>query len=260
MNSWSPSNSNEKFSGDYLTLKDALKLSKNSISVYLMKEVGDTEPFRKFAADLGIDKEKIPKFPSICLGTPELSVMDMAGAYTTFANDGVYTKPLYIKSIEDSNGRLIFAGTQKRHRAINSGYNYVMVDMLKHAAGAISYKFKSEIAGKTGTTNDFKDGWFMGITPDLVVATWVGGENEWIRFRDSRDGYGGKMARPFYTEFLTRLENDPKSNYDYSKKFLVPENQVVHLDCATYAAMEEADRKAAKLENEIKDDEIEEEF
>lgn len=258
--SWAPSNSNEKFSGEYITLKDALKMSKNSISVHLMKEVGDTEPFRKFAEDLGIDKEKIPKFPSICLGTPELSVMDMAGAYTTFANDGVYTKPLYIKSIEDANGKVIYNGTQKRHRAINSAYNYVMVDMLEHAAGAIAYKFKSQIAGKTGTTNDFKDGWFMGITPDLVVATWVGGENEWIRFRDSRDGYGGKMARPFYTEFLTRLENDPKSNYDSSKKFLVPENQVVHLDCTTYATMEEEDRKAAELENVEKDNEFEEEF
>ncbi len=258
--SWIPTNSDDKFSGEYMTLKDALKKSKNSISVYLMKEIGNTEPFRKFTSELGIDKNKIPKFPSICLGTPELSVMEMAGAYTTFANDGVYTKPLFIKSIEDSNGRVIYAGTQKRKRAINSGYNYVMVDMLQHAAGAISYKFKSQVAGKTGTTNDFKDGWFMGITPDLVVATWVGGENEWIRFRDSRDGYGGKMARPFFTEFLTRLENDPKSNYDDSKKFLVPENQVVHLDCATYEAMEEEDRKAAELEKEIKDGEFEEEF
>lgn len=258
--SWAPNNSNEKFSGEYLTLKDALRLSKNSISVYLMKEIGDTEPFRKFAADLGIEKEKIPKFPSICLGTPELSVMDMAGAYTTFANDGVYTKPLFIKTIEDANGRVIYAGTQKRKRAINTGYNYAMVDILKYAARAIAPNFKSEIAGKTGTTNDFKDGWFMGITPDLVVATWVGGENEWIRFRDSRDGYGGKMARPFFTEFLSRLEKDPKSNYDSSKRFLVPENQVVHLDCGTYEAMEEEDRKAAQIENEIKDDEYEEEF
>ena len=258
--SWAPSNSNEKFSGDYLTLKDALKQSKNSISVYLMKEIGDTEPFRAFASDLGIEKEKIPKFPSICLGTPELSVMDMAGAYTTYANDGVYTKPLFIKSIEDANGRVIYMGTQERKRAINTGYNFVMVDMLKYAAGAIAHKFKSELAGKTGTTNDFKDGWFIGITPDLVVATWVGGDNPWIRFRDSRDGYGGKMARPFFTEFLSRLENDPKSNYDSSKRFHIPENQVVHLDCSTYEAMEEEDRKAAKLENEKKDDEYDEEF
>ena len=236
------------------------KKSKNSISVYLMKEIGDTEPFRNFVAELGIDKDKIPKFPAICLGTPELSVMDMAGAYTAFANDGIYTKPTFIKSILDANGRVIYTGSQKRKRAINSAYNYVMVDMLKYAAGAISHKFKSEVAGKTGTTNDFKDGWFMGITPDLVVATWVGGDNEWIRFRDSRDGYGGKMARPFYTEFLTRLENDPKSNYDSSKRFFVPENQVVHLDCSTYEDMEEEDRKAAELENKLKDKEYDEEF
>jgi penicillin-binding protein 1A len=135
-----------------------------------------------------------------------------------------------------------------------------MVDMLKYAASSIAYNFKSEVAGKTGTTNDFKDGWFMGMTPDLVVATWVGGENEWIRFRDSRDGYGGAMARPFFIEFLSRLEKDPKCNYDATKRFLIPENQVVHLDCATYEAMEEEDRKAAKMENAKKDREIEEEF
>ncbi len=258
--SWEPKNSDLKFTGEYMTLKDALKKSKNSISVYLMKEIGNTEPFREFASELGIDEDKIPSYPSICLGTPELSVMDMAGAYTTFANDGVYTKPLFIKSIEDANGHVIYTGSQKRKRAINTGYNYVMVDMLKHAASAISYKFESEVAGKTGTTNDFKDGWFMGITPDLVVATWVGGENEWIRFRDSRDGYGGKMARPFFTEFLTRIENDPKTNYDSSKRFFVPENQSVHIDCSTYDVMEEEDRQAQKLENAIKDGEFEEEF
>ncbi|MDF1695496.1 MAG: transglycosylase domain-containing protein [Saprospiraceae bacterium] len=260
MKSWSPNNSDNKFSGEYMTLKDALLKSKNSISVYLMKEIGDTELVRNFASSLGIEKEKIPKYPSICLGTPELSVMDMAGSYTTFANDGIYTKPLFITSIEDANGRPIYLGKQERSRAINTGYNYVMVDMLKHASRAIASNFKSEIAGKTGTTNDFKDGWFMGITPDLVVATWVGGENEWIRFRDSRDGYGGKMARPFFVEFLKRLENDPKSNYDSSKKFLVPENQVVQLNCEVYAAIEEADRKAAELEKESKDDEYDEEF
>lgn len=259
--SWSPQNSDEKFSGEYMTLKDALKQSKNSVSVYLMKDVGNVEPFRRFAAQLGIDENKIPKFPSICLGTPEVSVMEMAGSYTAFANDGIYTKPIYIESIEDANGRLIYNNSsQERRRAINSGYNYVMVDMLKHAASAISYKYKSEVAGKTGTTNDFKDGWFMGMTPDLIVATWVGGDNEWIRFRDSRDGYGGKMARPFFEEFLSRIENDPKIDYDATKRFVVPENQVVHLDCSTYDAMEEEDRRAAQLEKEMEDDEFEEEF
>jgi len=260
MKSWAPENSNKKFSGEYMTLKDALRQSKNSVSVHLMKSIGDTEPFRNFVANLGIDKEKIPKFPSICLGTPELSVMDMAGAYTAFANDGVYTKPTFIKSITDANGRVIYTSSQQRKRAINSAYNYVMVDMLKYASSAIAGKFKSEVAGKTGTTNDFKDGWFMGFTPDLVVATWVGGDNEWIRFRDSRDGYGGKMARPFFTEFLTRLENDPKSGYDPTKRFVVPKQQIVHLDCATYDAMEEEDRKAAEKEKEIKDTEYDEEF
>ncbi|MEM9547860.1 MAG: transglycosylase domain-containing protein, partial [Bacteroidota bacterium] len=260
--SWAPTNSDNKFTGEYMTLKDALKKSKNSISVYLMKEIGNTEPFRKFAAELGIDENKIPNYPSICLGTPELSVMEMAGSYTAFANDGIYTKPTFIKTIQDANGRVIYVGKQERKRAINSAYNYVMVDMLKHAASSIQYKYKlrSEVAGKTGTTNDFKDGWFMGMTPDLVVATWVGGDNPWIRFRDSRDGYGGMMARPYFVEFLTRLENDPKVDYDATKRFFVPKNQVVHLDCSSYEDMEEEDLRAAKLEKAKEEEEFDEEF
>ena len=258
--SWSPDNSDNKFSGEFMTLKDALKASKNSVSVHIMKEIGSVEPVRNLVDGLGIPKEKIPKFPSICLGTPELSVMDMAGSYTAFANDGIYTKPTFIKKIVDANGRLIYSSSPKRKRAINSAYNYVMVNMLQHAASGIAWNFKSEVAGKTGTTNDFKDGWFMGFTPDLIVATWVGGDNEWIRFRDSRDGYGGKMARPFFVEFLKRLENDPNSNYDPTKKFVVPENQEVHLDCSTYEQMEEEDRKMAEKEKEIKDSEFDEEF
>jgi len=135
----SPANANGKFSGEYMTLKDGLKQSKNSVSVYLMKEIGNTERVRDFAADLGIPKEKIPNAPSICLGVPELSVLDMAGAYTAFADNGTYHKPVYIKRIEDKNGKVIYKGRQQQKKAINSSYNYVMVDMLKNAASFMSW-------------------------------------------------------------------------------------------------------------------------
>lgn len=261
---WAPGNASG-FSQEFVTLKEGLKKSLNSVSVYLMKEIGNPELVRQFASSLGIKKEKIPPYPSIALGSPELSVMDMAGAYSSFANDGVYTAPTYIKSIQDENGRVIYNSSQKRKRAISSGYNYVMVDMLKYAQGYVGARegLKSEFGGKTGTTNDHKNGWFMGITPELVVATWVGGDNEWIRFINLSDGQGGVMARPFCTEFLRRVEGDPKIDYDVNSRFKIPEVQVVNTDCSVYAAMEESDKKAAEeeLEKKVKEEEeFDEEF
>ncbi|MEE9438310.1 MAG: transglycosylase domain-containing protein [Saprospiraceae bacterium] len=260
MKSWSPTNANNKFSNQNLTLKEALKKSKNSVSVFLMKEIGNTERVRNFASKMGIPKSKIPSAPSICLGVPELSVMDMAGAYTTFANNGIHTTPLSIKTIEDANGRVIYSGVQHRKRAINASINYVMVDMLKYAASFISGPFKSELGGKTGTTNDYKDGWFMGLTPDLVIATWVGGDNEWIRFKSLQNGQGGVMARPFCLDFLKRLENDPNSNYDYNAKYSIPENLNVELDCSLYEAMEQDDIKKSEAIKKEKEDSLDDEF
>ncbi len=261
---WAPANASG-FSGEYLTLKDGLKKSLNSVSIYLMKEIGNVEPVRQLASNLGIPKEKIPPYPSICLGTPELSVMEMAGAYTTFANDGIYTAPQYIKSIYDANGRLIYNSTQTKKRAISSGHNYAMVDLLKHAQGTAGRwaGLKSEFGGKTGTTNDHKNGWFMGITPDLVVATWVGGDNEWIRFLSLSDGQGGVMARPFCTGFLSRLEADSKVDYDVNARFKIPDVLEINTDCSVYDAMEEEDKKAAEQEMQDKsdeEDEMDEEF
>jgi len=264
MNAWKPANASG-FSGEYLTLKEGLKRSLNSISVYLMKEIGNVEPVRDFAASLGIPKKKIQPVPSIALGVPELSVMEMAGAYTAFANDGMYTKPLFIKSIQDENGRVIYTSSQSKKRAIRSGYNYAIVDMLKYAQSYAGTRagLKSEFGGKTGTTNDHKNGWFMGITPELVVATWVGGDNEWIRFRELQYGQGGRMARPFCTEFLSRIENDPKVDYDVNARFKKPEVIEVNTDCSVYETMEEEDRKAAEQaqrELEKEEDEYDEEF
>jgi len=260
---WSPANASNTFTNEEMTLKDGLKQSKNSISVALMKELGNVETVRDFAAARGITKEHIPPYPSICLGTPELSVMEMAGAYSTFANDGMYIKPAFIKSIQDANGRVIYQSIQERKRVENSSYNYVMVNMLQYAASFISGWYQSEVGGKTGTTNDYRDGWFMGITPDLVVATWVGGESEWIRFNTLANGQGGVMARPFFTEFLTRLEKDPSTSYDKTAKFVIPENQIVELDCSIYEEMEAQDVKAQEIlekEKEEYDSEFDEEF
>jgi penicillin-binding protein 1A len=147
---------------------------------------------------------RVPKAPSICLGVSDLTVMEMAGAYSTFANNGIHVKPVHILSIEDKNGQVIYRHVPEDRRALPENANYVMVDLLRGSAGV--YGLESDVGGKTGTTNDFVDGWFMGITPDLVVGTWVGGADRWIRFRLPSLGQGSYMAKPFFQRFMKRVE------------------------------------------------------
>jgi penicillin-binding protein 1A len=235
---WCPGNS-EAFTGSSLTLKDALRKSVNSASVYLMKEIGSVERVRKFVSELGIDPKKIPNAPSICLGTPELSTFDMATAYTAFANNGTLSKPYFVSRIEDRNGRVIYQAVPEQKNVINPGFNYVLVDMLKHVAETregVYAKNKGKVGGKTGTTNDYKDGWYVGFTPNIVVATWVGGDVEWIRFNNIIDGQGAAMARPFFEKFITYLEKDSKAKINYTLDYLVPAEQLIELDCSKYVS------------------------
>ena len=255
MSTWCPSNADGKFSGSFLTLKEGLKESKNSISVYLMKQLGSVEAVRNFVANLKIDKNKIPEAPSICLGTPELSAFDMASAYTAFANNGIHTTPIYVTHITDKNGKTIYTAIPEQKKAINPSYNYVIVDMLKYVAEVIANKYKSEIAGKTGTTNSYKDGWYVGFTPGIVVSTWVGGDAEWIRFNTLADGQGAVMARPFFEKFLSRIEKDNSIDYDETARFAVPAELSVELDCSKYDAINHQPGSAKQPVDEFESEE-----
>ncbi len=258
MATWCPSNSDGKFSGAYITLKEGLKESKNSVSVFLMKQLGSVEAVRNFCANLKIDKNKIPNAPSICLGTPELSAFDMASAYTAFANNGVQTTPIFISYITDKDGKTIYTAMPEQKKAINPGYNYVIVDMLRYVASTIQSKFKSKVAGKTGTTNSYKDGWYVGFTPELVVSTWVGGDVEWIKFNTLADGQGAVMARPFFEKLLTRIEKDPKIKYNAFADFAHPaDGEKVELDCSKYEAANQT--PSTTPTSKPKQDEFEEE-
>jgi len=237
---WCPGNADNKFSGQSFTLRQALKESKNSISVFLMKEIGNVQSVKNLVGNLGIDKNKIPDYPSICLGTPELSAMDMACAYTAFANDGIVTKPIFVTRIEDKNGKVIYTAVPEQKRAINPAYNYVIVDMLKYVADIIQSKFKSQVAGKTGTTNDYKDGWFVGFTPDIVISTWVGGDQEFIRFNSLTDGQGAVMARPYFVKLLAKLEADNRLGYGKNSVFMRPEEEMIEIDCSKYEQIQPA--------------------
>lgn len=237
---WTPTNANDRYSGEKFTLKRGLQYSKNTVSVFLMKQLGDAEPVRNLVSRMGISKSRVPRAPSICLGSPDLSVFEMTGAYTTFANNGIYNKPVFIDKIVDNNGRVIFEEEPVEREALHPKPNYVMLEMLKSTisqlGGTKGFEgLKSEIGGKTGTTNSYVDGWFMGITPDLVVGTWVGGEDRWIRFRTLQYGIGAVMARPFFAKVLQRLEKDPDVEYDAAARFVRPPGDLgIVINCNEY--------------------------
>ncbi|HEX5625274.1 MAG TPA: transglycosylase domain-containing protein, partial [Saprospiraceae bacterium] len=241
---WSPGNAVESFTGENMNLYRALALSKNSITVKLVMLLGSVEPIRGLLHSMGIDSSLrrkdggylIPKFPSIVLGSSDLSVMEMTGAYTTFANNGVYTKPVFVTRIEDKNGKVIYRNTPVNSVALSPNYNYVMVDLLRRSGGAWNLKVPN--GGKTGTTNDYVDGWYIGVTPDLVVGTWVGGEDPWIRFLSLEMGQGSVMAKPFFTRFISKLEADPDSGFNPQVTFPQPKGDLgIELNCETFRQM-----------------------
>jgi penicillin-binding protein 1A len=246
LESWTPQNADSKYTRQTYTLFEGLRDSRNTISVFLMQQLGNANVVRGLVHNMGIDSSmrradgeyRVPNQPSICLGAADLSVMEMTGAYCTFANNGVFVKPYFVTSIEDENGRIIYEAMREEQVALPPKANAVMVEMLKKS-GTGFYDYKSEVGGKTGTTNDYVDGWFIGITPTLVVGTWVGGEDQWIRFNSLEDGQGSRMAKPFFRAFLARLESTPETGYDPSARFPKPaeEGMDIETDCDKYNAL-----------------------
>lgn len=241
---WSPANANGEFTGNEYNLYHGLLYSKNSITVRLIKEMGTVEIVRNLLRNVGIDVDAdvvgdlpaVPNLPSISLGAVNLPLMEMVGAYTTFANGGSHTQPIFVTHIEDKTGRVLYQGVPDRKVAINPLYNAVMVDMLRNnTAGRYSLGIKSQHGGKTGTTNDYGDAWFMGITPQLVAGTWVGGDDKWIRFLTLDEGQGYVSARPIVQKFLRKVEQDSSIQFDPTLKFQDPPAGFIDLtDCEKY--------------------------
>jgi penicillin-binding protein 1A len=264
---WSPSNAEGKFTGRKYNLIKALELSKNSITVKLLKEMGTVVPVRDLLHNVGVDKNlrlsngrlAVPNLPSICLGSVDLTLMEMTGAYTPFANNGGYTQPVFISRIEDKNGKVIYQGIPVRKSAINPLYNAVMLDMLKNNISGMNVK--SQIGGKTGTTNDFSDGWFMGVTPTLVAGVWTGGDDKWIRFLDLDTGQGSVMAKPIVSLFLRKLENDTESGYDPKSVFTnPPEGFTEIMDCGKFRAQRTTEDMKMTRQQKVAKEEFGEEF
>ncbi|MDK2909624.1 MAG: penicillin-binding protein [Bacteroidales bacterium] len=211
---WTPKNSDDAREGQMVTLKWALANSVNYISAFLMKRYSP-QAVITIARKMGITSN-IPAVPSICLGTPEISLYEMTGAFNTFANRGVWVEPILITRIEDKNGNLLEAFVPRRQDAISEETAYLMTELLKGVVQSgtgirlrYKYGFDNPIAGKTGTTQNQSDGWFIGITPQLTTGIWVGGELRSIRFRSITLGQGASMALPIWAYFMQKVYADP---------------------------------------------------
>jgi penicillin-binding protein 1A len=250
---WSPKNSDGKYEGS-LTLKSALANSVNTITARLMDKVGP-EPVIDLARDLGVESD-IPAVPSIALGTPDLSVYEMVGAYSTFANKGVYTKPVMIERIEDKNGTVLFQFTPETKDVLSAETAYVTLKLMegvtqfgsgarlrhnwaqrvpvyKEVITGYPYEFTNPIAGKTGTTQNQSDGWFMGIVPNLVTGVWVGAEDRATHFKGIKYGQGAAMALPIWGSYMKSCYED--ESLEVSKgQFKKPGNLSIEVDCENY--------------------------
>jgi penicillin-binding protein 1A len=252
--SWCPKNSGDRY-GSIRTLKNALANSVNTISARLMDQVGP-RPIIELVRKMGVTSY-IPAVPSIALGTSDISLFEMVGAYGTFANRGIYVKPVMITRIEDKNGLTLFESVPETRDVLSEEVAYVTTKLMqgvtKHGSGArlrhaglektnyvyekiitgYPYIFDNPIAGKTGTTQNQSDGWFMGMVPNLVTGVWVGGEDRSIHFKEIAFGQGASMALPIWGVYMKSLYEIPE--LEISKEdFIVPKNLSISVDCGEF--------------------------
>lgn len=236
-NGWTPRGNAQ--GGNPITLAKALAYSQNYATAYLVHEVGAAE-VAALTKRMGITSD-VPNYPSISLGAYEASVFDMVGAYSAFVNQGTWIEPTAILRIEDKNGTPIYDKAPKVVKALNSESAYIIVDMLKKVvsqgtARRIQWKYKlnNPIGGKTGTTNDNSDAWFIGITPELVTGVWTGAEDRGISFDRMEYGQGAAAAMPVFAFYMQKVYKD--SNLKYTKgDFEQPQGGLTRvIDCNQY--------------------------
>jgi penicillin-binding protein 1A len=241
---WSPDNSDNKYGG-MLTLYQGLANSVNCISAYLMKQIGP-QPMIDMARRTGINSKMDP-YPSLCLGVPDISVYEMTGAYSMFANKGEYTKPQYILRIADNKGSVLQEFTTRHTEVVSEQVAYVMVKMLENVVNygtaqrlRSRYGITAETGGKTGTTQNNTDGWFMGITPQIAAGCWVGGDDRIIRFKSMFYGQGASMALPVYAYFMKDCYADKSLKISPAAHFAAPDSGriTIETDCEKYKESE----------------------
>ncbi len=236
---WSPRNSDNKRLGEEVTLTWALANSNNWISAYLMKRFSP-QSVAKMAHNMGVVSD-IPYVPAIALGTPDLSLYEMVGAMNTFANKGVYVEPIFITHIEDKNGNILERFVPKKNEAMDEVTAYKMLKLMQGVVESgtgirlrYKYGFTNPIAGKTGTTQNQSDGWFMGVTPDLTTGIWVGAEDRSVHFRTIKLGQGANMALPIWAIYMKKVYADPSLGISMGD-FEPPLKDIsIEFDCEEY--------------------------
>ncbi len=262
---WTPKNSNEKYGG-MLSLKDGLAGSVNTMSARLIDMVSP-ENVARLAKSAGIHSE-IKANPSIALGAVELKLIEMVSAYSTFANKGLRVEPMIITRIEDKNGTVLQEFTPQTKEVLSEESAYVVLDLLKGVTESGSgvrlrlpwkkpgfvtghpYKFTNPIAGKTGTTQNHTDGWFMGIVPNLATGVWTGGDDNAIHFAGITKGQGATMSLPSWALFMKKCYADKTLNIS-QEDFEKPENLTINVDCA-----EKNDEKNDEKKDEVPEEDI----
>jgi len=266
---WCPKNANGKYSG-MVSLKSALAKSINTISARLMDKVGPKN-VAQMTYNLGV-KSEIPEYPSICLGTPELSLYEMVNSYSTLANMGQYIKPTIISSIKDKNGVILYQNIPETKDVLSEESAYVTVKVMegvtKYGSGARlrtgkntwsnaykkgiitghPYEFTNDIAGKTGTTQNNSDGWFMGMVPNLVTGVWVGAEDRAVHFGNTAYGQGATMALPIWAQYMKSCYKEKELNIS-QEPFKKPENLSIEVDCKKWT--EKSNEDDDSYENDI---------
>ena len=222
---WSPSNGGG--GGGEITLKSALAQSNNWISAYLMNHYGP-EAIITHVRRMGVESP-IDAVPSICLGACDLKLIEMVGAMSTFANQGVHIKPVFITRIEDKNGNVIYRNSPEENEAMSELAAYKTIELMKGVVQSgtgtrirARYGLKNPIAGKTGTTQKNSDGWFMGITPDLTTGVWVGADDRNVHFRSTALGQGAATALPIWATYMKKVYADKSlkiSQGDFPKPY-----------------------------------------
>ena len=270
IDAWCPKNSGNKY-GKTRTLKNALANSVNTVSARLMDLVGP-RPVINLARKMGITSY-LPAVPSIALGTPDISLFEMVGAYSTFVNKGIYVKPVMISRIEDKNGRAIYEVAPETQDVLSEEAAYVTVNLMQGVTKAGSgarlrhaglektnyiyekvvtgypYVFENPIAGKTGTTQNQSDGWFMGMVPNLATGVWVGGEDRAIHFENIGYGQGATMALPIWANYMRSLYENPVLEIS-QEDFLPPENLNIPIECEELVDLESKEKSKLKADLE----------
>jgi penicillin-binding protein 1A len=265
---WCPRNSDLKYSGTSYTLKRALANSVNTVTAQLIDEVGPKSVV-SMVRNLGLNGD-VPEVPSIALGTLDVNVYEMVGAYGAFANQGVYVKPVMVTRIENKDGTVLYEYVPETKDVLSKDVSYAILDLMKGVTQGGSgtrlrttgynkwrpeydeiitgypYELTNPIAGKTGTTQNNSDGWFMGMVPNLVTGVWVGGEERAVHFKSITYGQGASMALPIWGLYMKK--NYAMEELGISKEdFVKPDDMSIEIDCDKFS-------KELKQNNDVEDD------